>query len=234
MQVRTVRRILRITIGFIVAFPHLGHAAGLDDSLLPYSVTVNGGAGIYLGNGLILSVAHVVGGGILEKPKVTIANQTLIATVVKESPFEQLDLALLQIDEATLPVSLRLRRIPLCQGKAWPGEEIVSLSAHGPVRSQILAPTSLPTDTRKFSTVFRDDGTTGNSGTAVFEAERKCLIGIVSRGITQIYSQKGSDKKTTRNIAKYFVSVPVIAAFMPKQLRLPAERYPPIQFSFRQ
>ena len=71
---------------------------GVDDSLLPYFVVVNGGAGIYLGNGLILSVAHVVGGGIVDKPKVIIANQQLLATVVKESPFEQLDLALLEID----------------------------------------------------------------------------------------------------------------------------------------
>jgi trypsin-like peptidase len=234
MQVRIVRTLIRLMVGIAIAFPHLGHAASLDDSLLPYFVTVNGGAGIYLGNGLILSVAHVVGGGIVDKPKVTIANRSLQATVVKESPFEQLDLALLQIDETTLPVSLRLRRISLCEGKPWPGEEIVSLSAHGPVRSQILAPTGLPADTRRFSTVFRDDGTTGNSGTAVFEAQRKCLIGIVSRGITQVYSQKGADKKTTRNLAKYFVSAPVIASFMPKQLRLPAESYPPIQFSFRQ
>jgi hypothetical protein len=234
MNVLRARKPIMVVATLATVLPASGYAAGPDEAFLPYFVTVNGGAGVYLGNGLILSVAHVVGGGIVDKPKITIANRNLIATVVKESPFEQLDLALLQIDEATLPVSLRLRRIPLCEGKLWPGEAIVSLSAHGPVRSQILASTSLPADTRKFSTVFRDDGTTGNSGTAVFEAQRKCLIGIVSRGITQIYSQKGSDKKITRNLAKYFVPAPVIAAFMPKQLRLPSESYPPIQFSFRQ
>jgi len=229
-----VRKLITALVGLVAVFPACGLAAGLDDALLPYSVGVNGGAGVYLGNGLILSVAHVVGGGIVDKPKVTIAHRNLIATVVKESPFEQLDLALLQIDEATLPVSLRLRRIPLCDGNTWPGEEIVSLSSAGPVRSRIMAPASLPASTRKFSTVFRDDGNTGMSGTAVFEASRKCLIGIVSRGITQIYSQKDTDKKVTRNLAKFFVPAPVIAAFMPKQLRLPSESYPPIQFSFRQ
>ena len=231
---RAVRKLIAALLGIIVALPHLGHAAGLDESFLPYFVTVNGGAGIYLGNGLILSVAHVVGGGIVNKPKVTLANRNLIATVVKESSFEQLDLALLEIDETTLPVSLRLRRTPLCEGNAWPGEEIVSLSAHGPVRSRILSPASLPSDTRKFSTVFRDDGNTGNSGTAVFEAQRKCLIGIVSRGIFQVYSEKGSGKKINRSLAKYFVPASVIATFMPKQLRLPPESDPPIQFSFRQ
>lgn len=229
-----MRKFLTIVAGLAIALPDWGYAAGLDDSFLPYFVAVNGGAGVYLGNGHILSVAHVVGGGIVNKPKVVIANRNLTATVVKESPFEQLDLALLEIDETTLPVSLRLRRTPLCEGNAWPGEEIVSLSAHGPVRSRILAPASLPSDTRKFSTVFRDDGNTGNSGTAVFEAQRKCLIGIVSRGIFQVYSEKGSDKKINRSLAKYFVPASVIAAFMPKQLRLPPESYPPIQFSFRQ
>jgi Trypsin-like peptidase domain len=223
-----------LLIGLLLILPNLGYAAGPDDSLLPYSVQVNGGAGIYLGKGYILSVAHVVGGGIFNRPKVVIASQNITATVVKESPFEQLDLALLEVDETTLPVSLRLRRIPLCEGNAWPGEEIVSLSAHGPVRSRILSPASLAADTRKFSTVFRDDGTTGNSGTAVFEAERKCLIGIVSRGITQVYSKKGTDMKTTRYIAKYFVPAPVIGAFMPKYAQLPSESHPPIQFTFRQ
>jgi hypothetical protein len=226
-----VRKLIAVVA--IVALPHFGHAASLDESFLPYFVTVNGGAGIYLGNGLVLSVAHVVGGGILNKPKVTIAERNLTATVVKESPFEQLDLALLEIDEATLPVSLRLRRIPLCEGNTWPGEEIVSLTPFGPVRSHILSSASLPAGTRKFSTVFRDDGKTGNSGTGVFEAQRKCLVGIVSRGITQVYS-RAQNAKTTRNLAKYFVPASVIAAFMPKQLRLPSESHPPIQFSFRQ
>jgi S1-C subfamily serine protease len=228
-----VRKLIAAIVGIIIALPHLGYAAGLDESFLPYFVTVNGGAGIYLGNGLILSVAHVVGGGIVNKPKVTLANRNLTATVVKESPFEQLDLALLEIDETTLPVSLRLRRIPLCEGSTWPGEEIVSLTPFGPVRSHILSSASLPAATRRFSTVFRDDGKTGNSGTGVFEAQRKCLVGIVSRGISQVYSREGHDK-TTRNLAKYFVPASVIAAFMPQQLRLPSESHPPIQFSFRQ
>ena len=70
-------------LSLIVALPSYGRAAGPDDSLLPYSVGVNGGAGIYLGNGLVLSVAHVVGGGIVNKPKVIIAGRTLTATVVK-------------------------------------------------------------------------------------------------------------------------------------------------------
>jgi hypothetical protein len=218
----------------IFAVPSLGRASGLDDSLVIYSVGVNGGAGIYLGNGLVLSVAHVVGGGIINKPTVTIAGQKLLATVVKESPFEQLDLALLEFDESVLPVSLRLRRMPLCQGKTWPGEEVISLSAQGPVRSRILSTTALPLDVRRFSTVIRDVATTGNSGSGVFEAQRKCLLGIMSRKISQIRQRKGTGEKTTQDIAKYFVPSATIADFMPARFRLPPESNPPALFSYRQ
>jgi hypothetical protein len=216
----------------VFAVPSLGRAAGPDDSLLAYSVGVNGGAGIYLGQGLVLSVAHVVGGGILNKPKVIIAGQTLIATVVKESPFEQLDLALLEIDEEHLPVSLRLRRIPLCQGQPWPGEEVVSLSAQGPVRSRVLSSKGLPAAVKRFSTVIRDVATTGNSGSGLFDAQRKCLLGIMSRKISQVRVQKDTGNKTTEDVAKYFVPASTIADFMPVRLRLPPESNPPIQFSY--
>jgi Trypsin-like peptidase domain len=221
-------------LSLVFAVPTLGRAGGPDDSLLAYSVGVNGGAGIYLGKGLVLSVAHVVGGGIINKPKVIIAGQNLIATVVKESPFEQLDLALLEIDESGLPVSLRLRRIRLCQGKTWPGEEVVSLSAQGPVRSRILSAKGLTSELKRFSTVIRDVANTGNSGSGLFDAQRKCLLGIMSRKISQVRTQKDGGKTTTQDIAKYFVPSTVIADFMPAQLRLVPESYPPIQFSFDQ
>ena len=225
---------LACILSLIFALPSYGRAAGPDDSLLAYAVGVNGGAGIYLGKGLVLSVAHVVGGGILNKPKVIIAGQTLTATVVKESPFEQLDLVLLEVNEEGLPVSLRLRRIPLCQGQPWPGEEVVSLSAQGPVRSRVLSPKGLPSGVKRFSTVIRDVATTGNSGSGVFDAQRKCLLGIMSRKISQVGVQKATGTKTTLDIAKYFVPASTIADFMPAQLRLMPESNPPIQFSNRQ
>ena len=225
---------LAFTLSLVFAVPAVGRAAGLDDSLLAYSVGVNGGAGVYLGKGLVLSVAHVVGGGIVNKPKVLIAGQSLTATVVKESPFEQLDLALLEINEEGLPVSLRLRRIPLCQGQPWPGEEVVSLSAQGPVRSHVLSPRGLSAAMKRFSTVIHDVTTTGNSGSGVFDAERKCLLGVMSRKISQVRTQKDSGVKTTTDTAKYFVPASTIAEFMPAELRLTPESYPPIQFSYRQ
>jgi hypothetical protein len=206
-----------------VATSAASRASDPDDSLLIYSVGVNGAAGIYLGNGLVLSVAHVVGGGILNKPKLTIRGQILLATVVKESPFEQLDLALLEFDESSLPVSFRLRRIVLCQGKPWPGDEVVSLSARGPVRSVVLSPKGLPTDVKRFSTIIRDVATTGNSGSALFDAQRKCLLGIMSRKISQVSVRKDTGAKIIQDIAKYFVPAATIAEFMPAKLRLAPE-----------
>ena len=218
----------------LVASAAVSRASGPDDSLLIYSVGVNGAAGVYLGNGLVLSVAHVVGGGILNKPMIAIAGQNRIATVIKESPFEQLDLALLEFDETGLPVSLRLRRIPLCRDKPWPGEEVISPTARGPVRSRVLSPNGLPSEVKRFSTIIRDVATTGNSGSGLFDAERKCLLGIMSRKISQVSTQKGPLKKITRDIAKFFVPAATIAEFMPPGFRLPAESNPPIEFSYHQ
>ena len=227
---------IRLTciLTLICALPSYGWTAGPDDSLLAYSIGVNGGAGVYLGKGLVLSVAHVVGGGIVDKPKVIIAGQTLTATVVKESSFEQLDLALLEISEEGLPISLRLRRIPLCQGQPWPGEEVVSLSGQGPVRSRVLSPKGLPASAKRFSTVIRDVATTGNSGSGVFDAQQRCLLGIMSRKISQVSVQKATGTKATVDIAKYFVPASTIAEFMPPQLRLAFESNPRKSFSFRQ
>jgi Trypsin-like peptidase domain len=218
---------------WLVAAPDLGRAAGADDSLLAYSVGVNGGAGVYLGQGLVLSVAHIVGGGIVNRPNVTVAGQTLIATVVKESPFERLDLALLEIDEQHLPVSLRLRRIALCQGSPWPGEEVVSLSAQGPVRSRVLSPKGLPAGVKRFSTVIRDVATTGNSGSGLFDAQGKCLLGIMSRKISQVRLQEDTGTRTTVDVAKYFVPASTIADFMPGRIHLKFESISSVQFSFR-
>ena len=37
---------------------------------------------------------------------------------------------------------------------------------------------------KRFSTVISDVATTGNSGSGVFDAGQKCLLGIMSRKIT--------------------------------------------------
>ena len=72
------------------------------------------GYGIYLGNGLILTAAHVAGDVAQTKPHVVIAGQDLPATLVKQGSLDSVDLTLLSIDGTKLPVGLQMRRTPLC------------------------------------------------------------------------------------------------------------------------
>ncbi len=51
-----------IRVLLVLNLPALAHAADIDSSVSAYAVRVNDGAGVYLGGGLVLSVAHIVGG----------------------------------------------------------------------------------------------------------------------------------------------------------------------------
>jgi hypothetical protein len=148
---------------------------------------------------------------------VRIAGLDLPGKVVKLSPFEQLDLALLWIDEEKLPVSLRLRRMPLCQRPPIAGEPVTVAIPESTAQSQIVSPLFLPPDVRqRFSTVIKDVATTGNSGSGVFDSNRKCLLGVMSRKLS--VPSAGGDK--AKDIAKYFVPASAIRAFIPSQYRL--------------
>jgi S1-C subfamily serine protease len=186
-----------------------------DNSLRIYAVHVSGGLyGVYLGNGLIITAAHVVGSA---SPPVRIAGLDLLGKVIKASPFEQLDLALLSIDEEKLPISLRLRRMPLCQRSPFAGEPVTVAIPERTARSEIVSPLSLPPDARqRFSTAIKDVATTGNSGSGVFDTNRKCLLGIMSRKIS--VTPTGGGK--AQDIAKYFVPASIIRAFIPSEYRL--------------
>jgi hypothetical protein len=202
-------------------------AENADDSLLPYAVNVHRtpiqpwpGYGIYLGKGLFITAAHVVGRGWLTRPKVVIAGQEFPTLIVKEGSFEGTDLTLLAIEENLLPMRLRLRRMTLCQAPPWPGEQVITVVPEGVARSHVIAPDRLPVGTRKFSTVIADVARTGNSGSGVFDAQRKCLLGIMSRKISQSQTNARSGKNETRDIAKYFVPASEIAGFLPADIKL--------------
>ena len=178
------------------------------------------GYGIYLGKGLFLTAAHVVGRAWMTRPKVVIAGQDYPTRVVKEGSFEGTDLTLLAVDEDLLPMRLRLRQSSLCKQPPWPGEQIVTVVPEGTVRSHVIAPERLPADVRKFSTVIGDVARTGNSGSGVFDVQHRCLLGIMSRKISQLRARPDTGKSETRDIAKYFVPASEIAAFLPADLPL--------------
>jgi hypothetical protein len=213
-----------LAAAFLFAIPfHPSHADEQDEGFLVYAVNIEmpswRGNGIYIGKGLFLTAAHVVGRGWLTRPKIVIGSQQYPTTVVKEGSPTTTDLTLLAVDESLLPMRLRLRRNPLCSAPPWPGEEVVTVVPQAVVHSYILSPERLPKDLRKFTSVIGDVATTGNSGSGVFDARKKCLLGIMSQKFSQSRVRADSVKAELHDIAKYFVPASTIAVFMPAEFR---------------
>jgi hypothetical protein len=195
----------------------------LDDSLLNFAVNVHRtpmqtwgpGYGIYLGNGLFITAAHVVGSSWFTRPKVAIADQEYPTRVVKEGSFEGTDLTLLAVDERLLPLRVSLRHNVLCDEAPKPGEDVITVVPEGTVHSRIFPPEKLPVSIRKYNTVIADVARTGNSGSGVFDAQRRCLLGIMSRKLSQIRTHRATGKTETIDIAKYFVPASTIREFIP-------------------
>jgi Trypsin-like peptidase domain len=219
---------VRVTISFCLAVMILvplgcAHAEDTDGSLRIYAVNIIRhptepwtGKGIYLGKGLVITAAHVVGWAFRTNPSVQIAGLDLPATAIKEGSIHWgVDLTLLSVDEERLPINLRMRRMPLCETPPWPGEPVIVAVPEGTARSRIMSPQLLPPNVRtKFSTVISDVATTGNSGSGVFDAGRKCLLGIMSRKIS-VRANSADATSEEKDIAKYFVPASAIRAFIP-------------------
>ena len=178
------------------------------------------GYGIYLGNGLVLTAAHVAGDFAQTKPHVVIAGQDLPAALVKQGNLDSVDLTLLSIDGTKLPVGLQMRRTPLCEHPPFSGERVVVAIPEGTAPSRILPRQAIPADLRgRFDTAIADVASTGNSGSGVFDAGDLCLLGIMSRkiSVTSPPLIVGAPARTT-DIAKYFVPAAQIKAFIPSNV----------------
>jgi hypothetical protein len=208
-----------------------------DDSLRIYAVNVVHsrpleepftGYGIYLGKGAVLTAAHVLGRwpSLISDPRVLIAGQELPAKVIKNGSFETTDLAILTVDEERLPVSLRLRRNPLCKKSPKAGENVIVVLSNGTARSRIISPKILPPKYRtNFNTFINDVSIAGGSGAGVFDAERKCLLGILSSKIWEYNYRVENGRmvrdlaRNTSDIARHFVPASKIAEFIPPEFR---------------
>jgi len=199
-----------------------------DESLRLYAVHINRtpqqawtGYGVYLGRGLVITAAHVIGWAFWNKPRVEIAGKNLTTKVVKEGSLSSLDVTLVSVEEGELPVSLRLRRMMLCPFSPFPDEQVVVVTPEGIARSRVISPYLLPPNlSDTFKSVIRD--VPGNSGSGVFDENGKCLLGIISRKITGTRTRQVNGQTVTENydVAKYFVSSTVIGNFMPTGLSL--------------
>ncbi len=205
------------------------HAQPTDDDLRIYAVIVAktppfekqfSGYGIYLGQGIVITAAHVIGHWpFLTRPRVRIAGQDLPAKVIKKGSFETTDLALLSVDEATLPMSLRLRRNPLCDEIPSVGTEVIDVILEETTRARIISPLSIMAQLRaRFDTLIDSAKV---SGSGLFDAKRKCLMGIVSAKVQKYHYQLENVRIRgyMDGFAGYFISADKIAKFMPVNLR---------------
>jgi hypothetical protein len=206
------------------------HAQSTDDDLRIYAVNVVKtppfekqftGYGIYLGQGYVITAAHVVGHWpLFTHPRVLIAGQDLPAKIIKEGSFETTDLALLSVEEGALPMSLRLRRNPLCGGSPKIGSEVINVIPEGTTRARIISPLAIPAQLRKrFDTLIDSPK---DSGSGVFDPERKCLMGIMSARVQKYHYQLENVRIRgyMDGYAGYFVSAIKIAKFIPADLHL--------------
>jgi len=173
------------------------------------------GDGVYLGQGLVLTAAHVVSRwSFLFRPHVLITGKELPAKIIKKGAFEDTDLGILSIDEVRLPLRLRLRRkLSLCQTFPKSGADVLVVYPDHTARSQIMDPRLLAPLARRFGTVLKD---VQGSGSAVFDARTKCLLGIMSASLPA-HTSYGYLELNWR--AGYFVPAFKIADFMPAALR---------------
>src|SRR5262249_6566256 len=96
-----------LCFGFIAAIlAESAHSEDADDAFRLYAVHIDrtqmqplNGYGVYLGNGIIITAAHVVGGGDATKPQVKFAGEYLPTKVVKDGDFNDVDCKFLSRSE---------------------------------------------------------------------------------------------------------------------------------------
>jgi hypothetical protein len=222
-------RWLGLIILAMINTPEPLHAQADDEALRIYAVNVVKtppfkkpftGYGVYLGQGLVLTAAHVVGHWpFFTHPRVLVAGQDLPVTIIKQGSFETTDLALLSVDAERLPVSLRLRRNPICKLPAPVGTEVVDVEPQATTRAHIISPFLILTSLQQRYDSLIDSPK--DSGSAIFDPERKCLLGIVSAKVEKYAYQKskGGVVWAPNGYAGYFVSAAKITNFLPQDIR---------------
>jgi hypothetical protein len=207
-------------LGLIAAAVLAGpaHPQDTDNSLRLYTVHIGGSYGVYLGGGIVITAAHVVG----LAPRVEIAGEDFPTKIVKRGDVNDVDLTLLSIDEQKLPASVRLHHMPLCQNPPGTGEPVIVVIPERVAQSYVMSKSLLPPDIpEKFRTVIRNVDF-GNSGSGVFDAIEKCLLGIISRKISLVQMRLVNGhvvREPHDDIARYFVPVSEIAKFIPPEVR---------------
>ena len=180
------------------------------------------GYGVYLGNGYVLTAAHVVGSPLFTQPRVTIGGKTLSSKIVREGWFEGDDLTVLRVEDIDIPPVLRQRHIILCPSEPPLGSPVVVATPEATARSRIVLPRNISASVlSRFPTLIGDVAATGNSGSGVFDAGSQCLLGIMSRKISLVghIFKNGQSIREIHDVAKYFVPSTLIAKAIPSTVK---------------
>ena len=217
-----------LVVAMTAMCPHV-LAQSVDDELRVYAVNVVKtvplekqftGYGIYLGNGKVITAAHVVGHWPeVTRPRVLIGGQDLPAQVLKIGSLETVDLALLSIDPLRLPASLQLRRNPLCKTFPPVRTRMVVVYPDRIVATQIFSPQFIAPQYRaSHGSLITEEQ---SSGSGVFNAERQCLLGIISQKVRKYSFRReyGRLLASANGYAGYFVPASAIAEFIPSEYR---------------
>ncbi len=219
------RRILLALLGFAACLGCRASAAPDEGShLVRYAVefvklpaATWRGNGIYLGQGLVLTAAHVLPGRHEPATTLVVAGRQLSGTMIKYGDFESVDLGLVKIDETQLPYDIRhLPFLAVCATDSQPGQPVVVVAPRNVAPSHIISAERFsPSVGRRFTTLIADVDTTGNSGSGVFDAASGCLLGIMSRKIEEFVShwENGVEMRRPRLRAKYFIPASSIREF---------------------
>jgi hypothetical protein len=178
------------------------------------------GYGVYIGDGKVLTAAHVIGNWpAITRPRVQGAEFDLPAKVEKIGTTDSIDLALLSLDQSQLPVSLGLRRNPLCKIPAPPGVAAVVVYPERTATTHTLSPQFIaPKYRAKFASLITEPQ---SSGSGVFLPAHRCLLGIISMKIPKFAYRRQSGKilASKAGWAGYYVPATTIRAFLPPELQ---------------
>jgi hypothetical protein len=227
-----LQKIMWFVVGFFIAFLAslaTAEAQSAGDTLRIYAVRIVKttpfekpftGFGIFLGRGAVITAAHVIGRwAFLKNPRVLIAGLDLPAKVIREGSVDGTDLTLLSIDEARLPAGLQLRRSPLCKKPPVVGEDVVGVVPEEIRHYRIISPLLIhPWLRKKYNSLINEPA---GSGSGIFDARRKCLLGIVSKAAPKFMYQSDGGRIINKpdGSAGYFVPASQIAAFIPEKFR---------------
>ena len=145
-------------------------------------ITTAIGSGIYLGEGLVLTAAHVVSSNPTNHQTTVVIDRLRIpGTVVENGETQKLDLALIKIDASGLPARRRTQSpVSICSSNPGPNQPVV-VASMGIVTqaSTISSPITSDFQTGTWTDMLSTGYHQGNSGGGVFNSQQGCLWGII-------------------------------------------------------